>query len=114
MDYSDDRNCFTCNEPGHISANCPTRHQAQPAANRPVWCGECDKQTRLIDRGDSMARCWRCWGWPAKGTHNGQLLAQHRICGGCGQIAYAWDQQPCGAHTNLGIEEGGRRAPTLG
>lgn len=69
--------------------------------DRPQWCGECDRQTRLIDYGDHMKRCPRCWAWPERGTHPKQELPQHKRCGGCGRRVYSWDAMPCGKHQNL-------------
>jgi len=70
-------------------------------AERPEWCGECDRRTRLIDYGDHMKRCPRCWAWPARATHHKQELLQHKRCGGCGRRVYSWDAMPCGKHQNL-------------
>lgn len=80
------------------------------AAGRPVWCGECDKRTRLVDHGSYMQRCHRCWAWPARKTRFHQLLPQHRLCGGCRNLVYAWDAEPCGKHRPLAIGVTGHQA----
>jgi hypothetical protein len=107
----DDRRCFNCNEPGHISAACPAK--AAPSewqlSTRLPWCGNCDQRTRLIDHGDYAGRCKDCWAWPERGTHRGQELPQHTRCGGCGDTIYAWDSAPCGNHQALGIDRRGHR-----
>ena len=80
------------------------------AAGRPVWCGECDKRTRLVDHGSYMQRCHRCWAWPARKTRFHQLLPQHRLCGGCRNLVYEWDAEPCGKHRQLAIGVTGHQA----
>lgn len=102
--YENEPACFRCGQTGHLRAQCPQDSPA-PAptsqSDRPDWCGECDRRTRLIDHGDRMQRCPRCWAWPAKGTYPGQLLPQHKRCGGCNQVIFTWDQMPCGKHQPL-------------
>lgn len=87
--------CANCGTTGrHMTSECP--QLSQPG--RPPWCGECSNQTRLIDHGDYMQRCPRCWAWPAKGTYPHQELPQFKRCGGCGKRVYTWDSYPCGEH----------------
>jgi len=31
----------------------------------------------------------------------GQLPSQFKVCGGCYEVVYAWDQMPCGSHQAL-------------
>jgi hypothetical protein len=87
------------------------------ASARPTWCGKCDRQTRLIDHGSYAQRCHLCWAWPDyvspdgrhKGTRFHQLLPQHKLCGGCRNIIYEFDNMPCGKHRPLAIDAAGRR-----
>ncbi len=97
-------NCFRCGAGDHLYRDCPQDtavSATEPESDRPAWCGQCDKHTRLIDHGNTMERCHRCWAWPAKGTRPHQLLAQHTRCGGCRKLTYTWDQMPCGKHQAL-------------
>lgn len=95
--------CFRCGDDDHLSYDCPqgTREQPAPPPDGPSgaagapWCGTCDKQTRLIEYADYMTRCPRCHP-KAHAT-----LPQHRRCGGCTQVVYAWDPMPCGHHQAL-------------
>ena len=105
--------CFRCGADDHLYRDCP--EEPPPSAttsvsNRPAWCGECDQRTRLIDHGDYMQRCYRCWAWPSRGTYPHQPLFQHTACGGCGETIHTWDHAPCGKHQPLGIDKHGRRA----
>jgi hypothetical protein len=94
-------NCFHCGDDDHLSYDCPsrTRPKAAPAtpqaAARPEWCGSCDSTTRLIDHGSYVARCPRCH------PLGHVTLPQHKRCGGCRQLVYAWDIMPCGDHQEL-------------
>jgi hypothetical protein len=110
MSEVDGELCFRCRKPGHFARSCPDlatdfSPTGQEQTTRPPWCGGCDPRTRLIDHGAYMERCSRCWAWPARGTHPGQLLPQHKRCGGCQQVVYAWDAAPCGKHQSLGGRE---------
>lgn len=89
--------CFECGEPGHIAAHCPSRLAVEETRQpKPLWCGMCDKQTRLIEgmshgRGVVM-RCAACH--PLRFVP----LKQHKRCGGCNALIYQWDVSPCGGH----------------
>jgi Zinc knuckle len=109
-DFPDNWKCFHCGEPGHLAAACPqAASQEKTSSDRPQWCGECDLETRLIDHKTYMQRCHKCWAWPAKGTRHHQPFPQHRICGGCQNIVYAFEKSPCGKHQPLAIDAAGRR-----
>jgi Zinc knuckle len=103
--------CYRCGQEGHTRANCP-QDAPLPASTpsgrndngKPPWCGQCDPRTRLVDHGDYMTRC--AWCHPA----GSKTLAQHRRCGGCGELIYTWDALPCTKHQPLFISPGGRRA----
>ena len=94
--------CYRCGDNDHLSRDCPqmaSPHAAHPPAADPdgtagltAWCGTCDKRTRLVDHGTTMARCIRCH------PRAHQQLPQHRLCSGCGHQIYVWDQMPCGNH----------------
>ena len=97
---SDD--CFECGEPGHLARDCPARlAAAETRAPKPLWCGNCDKETRLvygIVHGEYLAmRCTRCH--PLRFVP----LKHHRRCGGCNMIVYTWDQSPCALHLDLAV-----------
>lgn len=98
--------CHTCGQPGHVARDCQWQADIE---GRPPWCGECDRDTRLVDHGSYVQRCHRCWAWPAKKTRFHQLLPQHKLCGGCKEIIYDFDKRPCGSHQPLGIDAAGRR-----
>ena len=98
--------CHTCGTEGHVARDCQYENEFSPAA-RPSWCGECDPATRLVDHGNYAQRCYRCWAWPAKGTRPNQHLSQHRRCGGCGTLIYAFDAAPCGKHQPAGLDAHG-------
>lgn len=92
--------CFECGEPGHMARDCPARLAAkESSAPKPVWCGNCDKTTRLvygIRHGRELAnRCAACHplSWLP--------LRQHQRCGGCKTLVYEWDKSPCDKHSPL-------------
>jgi len=94
--------CGNCHaERHHVTSECPLPPQDSPADA--TWCGECDKRTRLVDHGSYMTRCRRCWRARtlALGKPLDTLLAQHKRCGGCDNVVYAWDQYPCGGHQQI-------------
>jgi hypothetical protein len=92
--------CFECGEPGHMAAGCPARLTTVAPA-KPEWCGECDRQTRLIEgvrHGRQVAwRCARCHPLAHR------ELPQHKRCGGCKALTYSWDRMECGKHQPLAL-----------
>ena len=84
--------CGNCGTTGqHITSECPYTAELGHGG-KPPWCGNCDKATRLVDHGHSMARCAACHPLAWK------PLAQHKRCGGCNSLIYTWDNRPCGQH----------------
>jgi len=100
--------CGKCGMDGHVTRDCQWESEV---SERPAWCGECDRETRLVDHGSYAQRCHLCWAWPAKGTRFHQQLPQHKTCGGCRKIILAWDKAECGRHAPLDIDAAGRRVP---
>lgn len=94
--------CFTCDEVGHIAANCPYQDDLD---TRPRWCGICDPRTRLVtvelDSG-RVKRCYDCH--PA----SQKSLPQHKRCPGCHAVVHAWDSAPCGKHSVPGAVRAAR------
>ena len=86
--------CFGCGGKGHIERECPNRQLASGPADKPMWCGRCDRRTRLIESNGLAARCQECH--PLAHMH----LAQHVRCPGCRVIVYAWDVNQCGEHSS--------------
>jgi|SRR5579859_7482671 len=85
--------CFTCEEPGHVAANCPNQEALD---TRPRWCGFCDPRTRLVavNRDQTqLVRCQNCHPAPRK------PLVQHKRCPGCRMIIHEWDTAACGQHS---------------
>jgi hypothetical protein len=104
--------CYHCGSTEHISRECEVM-PGKPPSNDPVeatWCGDCDKRTRLVDHGDHMSRCRRCWRTRSLtlGKPQSTMLEQHTRCGGCNQVIYVWDQLPCGQHQDLRLAEAPR------
>lgn len=83
--------CFDCGTPGHVAADCP--HRELIPDDKPLWCGECDRRTRLVTTGDAVKRC-----------HCHPLshlpLVQHIRCPGCRVIVHSWDINECGSHSS--------------
>jgi hypothetical protein len=100
--------CGKCGLQGHVARDCQWESDI---SGRPAWCGECDKETRLIDHGDYAQRCHKCWAWPARGTRFHQMFPQHRKCGGCGGLVYTFDAAGCGKHQPVGIDSRGHKIP---
>jgi hypothetical protein len=82
--------CYGCGKNGHFEADCP--YKDIDATGKPLWCGICNEQTRLIDLGDKAARCTVCHPLRHK------QLRQHRKCPQCHATIYESDVMPCGNH----------------
>lgn len=103
--------CFECGDDGHMSRSCPNRdmiRREQAAADgKPIWCGECDRRTRLIitttDGHDVATRC-QCH------PESHKLPAQFTRCH-CGTVIYQWDTAGCDRHQPIGAHLTVRSAP---
>lgn len=94
--------CFECGEPGHMARDCPARLAASENREpKPLWCGSCDKQTRLVEGKrhgrEVIHRCAACH--PLRFVP----LKQHERCGGCKTLIYTWDNSPCGKHSGMAL-----------
>jgi hypothetical protein len=85
-----DLKCHGCGDRGHFESECP--NAGIDATGKPPWCGICHERTRLLNLGDSMARCQQCH------PHRHQQLRQHRKCPYCHVTVYEWDTADCGSH----------------
>ena len=85
--------CWECGQSGHVVADCPNKAFTASNDSGPPWCGICDERTRLLDLGDSMARCQTC------NPQRRQQLRQHRKCPHCHVTVHEWDHAPCGQHS---------------
>lgn len=94
--------CFECQEIGHIASDCPTKaYAAELGDGKPPWCGQCDRETRLIyfirDSTEAARRCYTCH--PKSQT----LPAQFSRCKTCRSAIYVWDiRSECGKHRTVG------------
>ena len=86
--------CFGCGGKGHVERECPNRQLASGPMDKPMWCGVCDRRTRLIESHGLAARCPQCH---PLGHLN---LAQHIRCPGCRMLVYAYDTNECGKHAS--------------
>ena len=87
--------CFGCGGKGHIERECPNAQLAASGpADKPMWCGTCDRRTRLIESHGLAARCPQCH------PLSHMRLAQHSFCPGCRMTVYSWDSSPCGMHSS--------------
>ena len=84
--------CFGCGGKGHVERECPNAQIANGPADKPMWCGTCDRRTRLIESHGLAARCPQCH--PLNHLH----LPQHTRCPGCKMLVYSWDCNLCGSH----------------
>jgi len=87
--------CFGCGGKGHLERDCPNANLATDGpASKPLWCGRCDRRTRLIESHGLAFRCQECHPF----AHLN--LAQHLRCPGCRVIVYVWDTGQCGEHAS--------------
>jgi len=95
--------CFGCQQYGHLERDCPSKHFASELGDgdKPPWCSECDRETRLIyfrrDGRDCARRCTTC-------HPLGHLLpVQFKRCKACKSVIYIWDSRTeCGSHLPVG------------
>ena len=85
--------CFGCGGKGHMERECPNRQFAVGPADKPMWCGQCDRRTRHVESAGVIARCQECH--PLAHMH----LAQFIRCPGCRMLVYADDTNVCGQHS---------------
>ena len=87
--------CFGCGGKGHVERECPNAQLAASGpADKPMWCGTCDRRTRLIESHGLAARCPQCH--PLAHVQ----LAQYIRCPGCRMLVYAYDTNECGKHAS--------------
>lgn len=58
----------------------------------PPWCGQCPKNTRLMNTPDGPKRC------PACNPLADKPLPQHKHCPRCLLLVHVWDAEACGQH----------------
>jgi hypothetical protein len=85
--------CFGCGGKGHLERDCPSS-VVVGGTDKPMWCGTCDRRTRLIESHGLAARCPQCH------PLNHVNLPQHIRCPGCRMLVYVWDVNPCGQHSS--------------
>jgi hypothetical protein len=85
--------CFECGKSGHVAGDCPDREVTNPS-DKPMWCHNCDRRSRLVMTGDTASRCPRCH--PLAHLP----LVQHVRCPGCRMVVYSWDINECGRHSS--------------
>lgn len=91
----DNLTCFGCGGKGHVERECPSGAVAGGGTDdRPMWCGRCDRRTRLIEIHGVASRCPQCH--PLAHLH----LAQHIRCPGCRMLIHEWDKNLCGQHSS--------------
>ena len=90
----DNLKCFGCGGKGHIERDCPSSVVAGISDDKPLWCGRCDRRTRLIELDGIASRCQECH--PLSHFN----LAQVIRCPGCHMLVYAWDNAQCGQHAS--------------
>jgi hypothetical protein len=92
----DNLTCFGCGGKGHVERNCPSAVVIGGGgdAEKPMWCGRCDRRTRLVTVGGMASRCQECH------PLSHLPLPQHARCPGCRQLIYKWDENLCGMHNS--------------
>jgi hypothetical protein len=93
--------CFECQEYGHLAKDCPGLLYAVDLKDtKPLWCGQCDDQTRLVyfirDGIETARKCKNCNPKPG-------LPVTYSRCATCRHAVYAWDKRtPCDQHKPVG------------
>lgn len=95
--------CFKCGNRGHMARDCDDQNYAAEIGDgdKPMWCGMCDRDTRLVfhvrDGREAARRCGTC-------NPSGHLLAvQFKRCKDCKAVIYIWDSRTeCGNHPPVG------------
>jgi Zinc knuckle len=92
----DNLKCFACGGKGHIERQCPNTAIAADSnpSDKPLWCHNCDRRTRLVMTGDVCRRCPNCH------PLSHLPLVQHIRCPGCHMVVYSWDINECGQHSS--------------
>ncbi len=88
--------CFGCGGKGHVERDCPSNVVvgANYSDDKPMWCGRCDRRTRLFEAHGVAFRCQDCH--PLAHVQ----LAQFARCPGCRMVVYSWDTNQCGSHSS--------------
>lgn len=96
--------CYECGDEGHMARSCPNlfaiRQDQERADGKPMWCGHCDRRTRLVliitADGEKVKRC-DCH------PESHKLPVQFATCPRCRNVVYQWDTAPCEKHQAVGV-----------